>query len=867
MRIAKLLGVTLACVTLMTACGGGGGGGEQNTPPPQADNSWLTFGPSPLTIIGKQGQATSFSIKAFSSKIIKEKVNIAIVDNDAITIPTTTEISALSETVYNASMQLKPTLATGSRSGSFTLKICLDDPELCKQPYPGSPWRIPYTLDIQPGDINAWSSAPLSLTQVDGNAAPAVPAIQVMYVGAWSAVSSANWISLDKSSGTGSSTVQPVIREGLAQGSYKADLIFTSTEGKSVVLKAYLEVRPPAFVLGSTQATFQAINGTVIEPQTITVALDNGKSTQWSAISSAPWLSATATTSTSPMSLRLAVEPSRGSLASGNYDAQVNFSAPGIESRSLAVRLILTPPTLSTTAETIVLGGSVGRDLTAKSLSFNINTGESSYPWTLSALPSWLSVNMSSGTVSQSQSPTLSFVPNANQVGSKSATVVLSAKVNGDSITKSIRLASGFDRRKIIVSETGVALSQTPGWARLSRKLKISDNFGMSTAWTATSDKAWLNVTSSGTTGNNAGTLNLQVEPDGVAQNSMNYALVTIASSDPAVQSSEKVVVGFWKGTQTPSEITKLSQEYTKLLADPIRPWVYAHNDGSTIDVYNVYTSTKISNFSNIAASSGAMTIAPDGSELYVIDKSAKRVVVINPETGAKLRAFSLVLVPNAQLAATYLRTNGVGILALSDGTAYLAADGSLLKKGETLFGGSAALAAAKDGSQIFMSGPQGLSPAYPGSAMIDYSAMNEGSFFYTLLPVIGDPGTPVASNAADVAVSQDGSRFYSAAGAPYACMIWNAKDGAYIGLLPGGNAYPNNVEVGSDGRVYCGIFGWYSEADVWMYSSSGQIIKTFKFAGYAKALLGRSLAVSGDGLMGIALTDDPSLVFLPFGQ
>ncbi len=97
--------------------------------------------------------------------------------------------------------------------------------------------------------------------------------------------------------------------------------------------------------------------------------------------------------------------------------------------------------------------------------------------------------------------------------------------------------------------------------------------------------------------------------------------------------------------------------------------------------------------------------------------------------------------------------------------------------------------------------------------------------------------------------------------------MIWNAKDGAYIGLLPGGNAYPNNVEVGSDGRVYCGIFGWYSEADVWMYSSSGQIIKTFKFAGYAKALLGRSLAVSGDGLMGIALTDDPSLVFLPFGQ
>ncbi|RYH17315.1 MAG: hypothetical protein EON54_27925, partial [Alcaligenaceae bacterium] len=149
-KLTNWVGI-VALAALLSACGGGGGGG-QNTAPP-ADSSWLTFTPSPLTIVGKQGQSSSFSITATSSKTIAEKINLAIVDEDGVTNPQATTLIGLTDTTYRVTMQLKPTLAVGSKSGSFTLKICLDDPAVCSRPYPGSPWRVPYVLDVQPDGV------------------------------------------------------------------------------------------------------------------------------------------------------------------------------------------------------------------------------------------------------------------------------------------------------------------------------------------------------------------------------------------------------------------------------------------------------------------------------------------------------------------------------------------------------------------------------------------------------------------------------------------------------------------------------------------------------------------------------------------
>ena len=62
-----------------------------------------------------------------------------------------------------------------------------------------------------------------------------------------------------------------------------------------------------------------------------------------------------------------------------------------------------------------------------------------------------------------------------------------------------------------------------------------------------------------------------------------------------------------------------------------------------------------------------------------------------------------------------------------------------------------------------------------------------------------------------------------------------------FIGALPGGEAYPNNVEVTSDGRPTCGISGWYAASDFWVHSPAGALL--------------------------VALTDDPVIAFVPIGR
>jgi len=158
--------------------------------------------------------------------------------------------------------------------------------------------------------------------------------------------------------------------------------------------------------------------------------------------------------------------------------------------------------------------------------------------------------------------------------------------------------------------------------------------------------------------------------------------------------------------------------------------------------------------------------------------------------------------------------------------------------------------------------GGNALSPSYPSAYAIDSYA---GKFVST--PLTGGAGsTVVSSNGKEAAISADGSRFYSASGAPYQCQVWAVGNGGYVGTLPGGDAYPNNVKVGSDGRIFCGISGWYSQTDVWMYGPAGDLRATYKFAGYGRGLLDRQFVVSGDGLVGVAQTDDPQLVFVPVG-
>jgi DNA-binding beta-propeller fold protein YncE len=145
-----------------------------------------------------------------------------------------------------------------------------------------------------------------------------------------------------------------------------------------------------------------------------------------------------------------------------------------------------------------------------------------------------------------------------------------------------------------------------------------------------------------------------------------------------------------------------------------------------------------------------------------------------------------------------------------------------------------------------------------------DYSAMSGG----TLMVAQRRNASSIngSSNGGDIAVSPDGTRLYTATGAPYVCSSVDPQTLGLVGSLPGGSAYPNNVEVTQDGRVICGVNGIYSTFDFWVHTAAGALISGYKVVGYAQGLVAGQLVVTPDSFVVVTLTTDPRIAFVAIG-
>jgi hypothetical protein len=166
-----LLACAAALALGLAACGGGGGGGGgggaalpgsgagplgtgvdaangtgQTGASGQA-GSWLTFSPSPMELDVFLDTPTAFSITATSSKAIPGVFNIGIIDKQGV-ITTDVRISRFSQLGYLASMSTNRNLAIGLHTGSFEVRLCQDNPLVCAQPLDGSPWQVPYRINV-----------------------------------------------------------------------------------------------------------------------------------------------------------------------------------------------------------------------------------------------------------------------------------------------------------------------------------------------------------------------------------------------------------------------------------------------------------------------------------------------------------------------------------------------------------------------------------------------------------------------------------------------------------------------------------------------------------------------------------------------
>lgn len=855
----------LLITALLAGCGGGGGGGNSGGGTTPTASPALTF--TSATATGSIGAGASLTLNVIAAVARPSDFSgstpfASIVDSNGVLLSSSTVVRD-SDSQYHAVLQTAPTLAAGSYKGNFSVRLCRDSG--CASQYPGSPVALPYDITVTPAGSAAFSATPampLTASTQAGGAAPASVAVAISAGGrSWTAsTGGAAWLKLSATSGSGDSTLTVAYdTASLAQGSYSATITITAADGQKAELPVALTVLAPGLVLGSNSVTFNAINGAPIASQIVSLDTDNKLSTAWTASSNVGWLSVSPTAGSTPATTILTVDSTVGTLASGSYSGNITVTPSGLPVRTLPVTLKLTPATLLASASTVTLGGTYGRDFSStQPLKFTLDTSTNSWPWELTGLPAWVSTTSTSGTVNAAgASLTVTPLAAGASTGANTKLATATARVNGDVVQTAVLFSLNKDVHKLLPAETAVAFVSTPGWSRMTRTITVSDNYGSFGGMSATSDAAWLVA---GVSGNQ---LTLTADSSQLLDDTVSTATITLTATDGDASAPETIRVGLWKGSASPTAAAsiKAALPYTTVATDPARPYAYLHNGGAYIDVYNVYTGAKVTSITGFSAHLGDMAVSPNGDALYVVDIDNARITTVSLRTQAISAQLPLAAAGTAATRIKLIRPNGIELLVLSDGQVYRTS--TAVKIGTLPLTTGGTLAASADGKRLLQQ-DEGNSGIQHTSVSVDYAAINGGTLFGARLAAAShaSPGTL----GQDLWVNSDGSRVIYAAATPKSCTLMDATSLGILGYMAVGDAAPNNIEVAVDGRILCGGATKSSSSDIYLFDSTGKALNQYKVGATGRQLLPRQMAVSGDGWIVVAVTDDGVVSFLAVG-
>lgn len=168
MQLAKTA-FGLGCLLALSACGGGG----SSAPAQDPNRVVLEITPSSPSLTVYEGETQHFSLSAKSAKNIEKAFNVALVDSVGL-VSTDVKFVPVSQLEYRADLQTSTVLSVGVHTSTLELRLCEDDPQVCKQPLPGSPWKIPLTVTVKSGsNLSALSVLPQvpNWSTYQGNAA------------------------------------------------------------------------------------------------------------------------------------------------------------------------------------------------------------------------------------------------------------------------------------------------------------------------------------------------------------------------------------------------------------------------------------------------------------------------------------------------------------------------------------------------------------------------------------------------------------------------------------------------------------------------------------------------------------------------
>lgn len=141
----------------LAACGGSGGGGGGDSA--KGGSAFqLSFQPGTLTATYYQGEPALVGVQVRANQAYTAPVQVAVIDSSGVT-DGNLQLLALSSLTYEATVRLSPTLPAGNYTGNLEVRVCEDLPTTCAKPVPGSPWRLPYQVQVRPqSDLRSLST-------------------------------------------------------------------------------------------------------------------------------------------------------------------------------------------------------------------------------------------------------------------------------------------------------------------------------------------------------------------------------------------------------------------------------------------------------------------------------------------------------------------------------------------------------------------------------------------------------------------------------------------------------------------------------------------------------------------------------------
>lgn len=625
-----------------------------------------------------------------------------------------------------------------------------------------------------------------------------------------------------------------------ANGNILSHQDFTVSLTENAHLAATTTVSTPSLTFGDTTTT-QSIPIGVTAP---------GR--QWAASSDSTWLHISTAAQTGSASINATVDDS--GLMPGTYQGTIQFlgNDESDDSASVSVSLTVIPAVLTVAEPSYNFGGSDGRaPLSADPVTISLATGQGVYPYTVAISTdnggAWLSATPSSGSVGSAGTTVNLNVNSASLVGGTyTGHVRVATTVNGVAFEQDRVVTLNLEANRLVVTATGVGLSNVTGQAVLTRTVKVLSAVGRTnTPWTANSDSSWLTVTPSGMSG---GDLVLTANPAGLPVNATQFANVTVTSSDPSVENQPVIRVGFF-GSNTARTAGSLPLAANRLATSPVEPIVAISTGGTDIGIYNVYTQALVRTLSNIVATSDGLSFSEDGKTLFVYDTTNFRVVEVDAVSGAQHRTYDSTARPAGAPVGTALAVfhpNGLATLITPASRAYDVSNGLELT-------GSALTAIPLNGFQ----GAFGLASSPDQTLLADQdavtvglvrSALAGGSLVVTLNPV----NVSTAQGASgESCFSASGDRIYTASGYPYDFPATAVATGQIIQTLAGTN-YPDSMQCVWNGLVIGGVDGFYAPDDIFVYNGPTGVnlaqLSSNGLLGANRSLLTRGLAVSADG-------------------